>query len=405
MQVSRVSKIALFSLTAGIFLSPISVMAFDTTDLDKLAFDSSIITEDKNFTTPTQIIVVPLNLKSEASVTASEWFKGIYYYTVDVLGFPDIPFHHIVSQTGEVYTGNRGGVDHEVVIDGIEGSSLVIGYLNKTNAGSIDAKAEKALAQLLLKLCNENTIVPNKISISGLKFKKNDEAKTVNLVADNVVSTWQTSLTKVVNLMRDNYAPQPKEYKVELAGLTLPTEEITPGEEVIGALKLRNTGTNGFYKDANSELLLTKLDGNTSTFYLNNSWASQSQSSIMKEDQVLLPGEEQEFEVKLKAPLHIGEKSEIFGLKTVGGVQVSIQPFDIKLKIKRIDKQIVEIKNNSAGFVNVYSTPSNNASVVRRVSPGERFFLLELNEQTLWAQIDLGGGVSGYLAAWQFSYL
>jgi hypothetical protein len=60
------------------------------------------------------------------------------------------------------------------------------------------------------------------------------------------------------------------------------------------------------------------------------------------------------------------------------------------------DKPSVIIKNTPVGFLRVRENPSTASREIGRVSPGERFPYLD--ENTDWFQIELAGGVAGWIS-------
>ncbi len=382
------------------------VSADDIQSLSTLNIDTSITVKDTTgFGDPTQIIVTPVFINNGTEVNTDKWVRGIYYYTIDKLGFQNIPFHYLITEDGGVFKGNSSGDEKKINIEGIGDNAVVVGYLSTDEAGAIAPASEQPLSNLLLNIANQDSINPENISASGINFIKDSSSNTITIQKAKVGSEWSIGINKIVNNIKNKYSPITKKYSVEITQVTLPTNEITPGDEATVSIKIKNTGKNGFYSGANSEILLTKDNGISSNFYINNTWLSQTQTGIMSDGISLLPGEEKGFDFKVKAPLATGDYSENFILKTAGGTTIkSNKNIELKIKLKKTNKQIIEIKT-SYDYVNVRSKPYDSAPVLRKVTAGERYFLLDLNEDTLWAKIDLGGGVEGYLPAWDLKYI
>ena len=392
-----------FFLILGI-LAPLSVNALELTSRSTLELDESILKDDSLYSNPTDILVVPITINKEFSLTESEWYKGVYYYTVDRLGFADMPYHYLITESGLVYKGNKFGDEKQVSLTDFSSSSVIIGYLNKGNTTNIDSRAEKSFKELILQIANYNNINPNKTAIRNLRFKRNKDAKTIEVVAEKAFGNWESSVSKLVNSI-SGFAPIAKEYSAQVTSITLPTDQVDPGQEITVSVQLKNTGQNGNYADSNSEIILSKNNGGASIFYVNNVWSSQTQTLLMTEGQTFLPGQELKFDFKIKAPLYVGEVSEQFELKTFSGAKIQSDAIEIKVNVKKTDKQIVAIKNNTAGFSNVYYQAYTSSGVALRAAAGTRFFLLEQNNQTLWAKLDLGNGQTGWIAIWNLSYL
>lgn len=398
-------SILLITILLSITLfSPISIHALDLTNRTALNIDESILKDDSLYSNPTDILIVPITINRDFSLSESEWYKGVYYYTVDRLGFPDMPFHYLITESGIVYKGNKFGDEKQVNITDFSSHSVIVGYINKGTTTNIDPRAEKAFKELVLQIANYNNINPNKTAVKNLRFKRNKEAKTIEVIAEKAFGNWESSVSKLVNAIT-GFAPVAKEYSAQISSIVLPTEEVDPGQEITVSLTLKNSGQNGNYADSNSELILTKNNGGSSIFYVNNVWSSQTQTQIMTEDQSFLPNQELKFDFKIRAPLYVGEVSEQFELRTFSGAKVQSDAIEIKVNVKKTDKQIIAIKNNSAGFANIYYQPYTSSGVALRAVTGTRFFLLEQNNQTLWAKLDLGNGQVGWIAMWNLSYI
>jgi hypothetical protein len=381
---------------------PGKVQSLEVVPREEISIDLSIIQEDKSFSTPTKILIVPIVESSGLkNITAEKWIKGIYYYTVDVLGFSDVPFHYLISSDGTVYEGNQGGDERKIFIDGVGGDSIVIGYLSSNSETRFTTLAESSLRELVLQVANANSIRPeNNVSVSDIVFKKNAETSSVSIATVQTFGNWKKNLDSIVSSIKNDYRPVAKEYKAEVLEVSVPSEEVNPGDTITAKVKIKNTGTRGMYAGSDSEIILSKKTSGTSDFYINNYWLSQTQLPAMKEGQTLLPAGEETYELQIRAPLFFGERSEQFELKTLGGSSIAANSFDIKLKMKKSDKRIVEIKNSEVGFVNIRNNPNTSAEVLIKAVAGQRYFILEENTQTLWAKLDLGDGRSGWVALW-----
>jgi hypothetical protein len=386
--------------------TPTSLKALTIINHSELSLDESLTREDKNYTLPTRILITPIILPDNSlDATEEDWFRGIYYYTIHKLGFSDIPFHYIVSSTGKVYQGNKAGDERKVLVQGVGDDIVVIGYLVPDSTSQFSAQSEKNLVDLLANVANRNAISPDNILISGIKFVKDREQNTVYLASTDLFGLWNSSLESIREQVRPSYAPQTKDYQVEITSVTIPTEEVEPNTEITGTIGLKNIGVNGIYGDTNASIILTSQKAGTSAFFLNNEWLTTTQVEVITEGEVLLPSSEDAYQFQLKVPLFVGTYSENFDLYLKDGRKLNSQGIEIKVNIKRSDKQIVEVFTNDSEFVNIRSGPSRNAEVVRHGVPGERFFLVSENLETGWLEIDLGDGRKGWIANWYVHYL
>ena len=380
------------------FSTPINAKV-DLTTASEIRLDETIKREDTNYSLPTKITVVPLVREELQQLDSTSAFRGIYYYTIESLGFNDIPFHYVVAEDGKIFQGNAGGSERKVLVEGIGDESIFVLYIPQKSNTKFSGKGLNSLGQLLSELTNENSIKPERISISGVKFVQNIETRSVSIQADEVFGTWNTSIKDTIENLKKNYKPVAKNYKVSVDSLNNNAENIKPGDEVTFTINVSNLTENGIYGGTDSELILSKKSSGTSVFFMNNEWLSTTQVSVVSSDSVLLPFEEGIFEFKVRAPLYVGNVSEVFELRTLGGKKVDANDIEIKLNIQKSDRRIVEILGTETGLLNVRESASSVAPTISEVSPGERFFVTE-DAGNGWIQIELSSGNKGWVAGW-----
>lgn len=387
-----------------IFSQP--VLAAGLAPID-IGLDTSIVKSDDAYSIPTSIVILPLfPPTSDFDVTPREWFKGLYYYLVANdrrPGFTDIPFHYVVTTDGEVFKGNSGGEERKISISGIGDNSIVIAYLAGRQENAFSDKSEQKLASLVLEVANRNSISFDNISVATVNYKRDDASQTVKLEKADLFGRWNLSLNSVLDSVRGSYSPTGKTYHVEVSSVDITTDAVAPGNSLVGKITLKNTGEFGIYGDQGTSLMATKVGGGTSMFYLNNNWLSNTQFAIMQQTDNLLPGDEQQYSFTLNIPLNWGEQSEDFEIGNLNGQDLGVK-FTVKMNISRPDGTIVQIKDTDTGFLRVRATDSGAAEEISRVSPGERYFQLNDDDQG-WIQIRLNDGREGWVAKQYVSYL
>lgn len=372
------------------------------TDLD---IDTTITRQDDNFNLPRRIVIVPLTPPSnDLDTNDTEWFRGIYYYTIDYLGFSDVPFHYFVTKTGEILEGNSGGDERKISIKGVGDDVILIAYLSDKFANTFDPRAEESLKDLTTEVANRNSISSDKILVSGIKFVKDPTTRTVIIDQDKVFGNWETDVNKIKTHVSANYNPVPKEYTLSIVEVTVEKSEIQAGDVVNGQIKLRNNGNYGIYFGSQNEVTASKADGASSRFYVNGQWLSQTQFSIMNEGAILAPGDEKSYTFKLRAPLFTGENIETFELKTVAGKKINSDTFALSMNIVAGDKRIVEIAPRSGSYVPIRRDANNSAGEILRGYPGDRFFFMQ-DIGNGWVQLDIGNGQSGWVASWNIKFI
>lgn len=387
-------SILIFFLSIIIFMQPLS--ALEVKGISELKIDTSIIKQDLIFGVPDKIVVTPIQISIESEINSNVKLRGIYYYLIQKLGYTDIPFHYFINEKGDIFKGNSGGDERKTKIKGVEGNVLLIGYLDENN--SLTGKVKDNLQELLLNLSNTFGIPSTRISLEGIKFVRDRETRTYSIEKKVVDVKWTSEFNLIKNFITSNYSPIEREY-LGITQVQSNQSEYIPGNEYTISIKVKNTGENGFYGDSNSELILTKRDSGASNLFVNNEWISKTQVKLMKEDQMIKKDDEESFEFKIKVPLFIGEYSENFILKTLGGNTIKGTEFSINLNIKKSNKPIVEIQNTELGYLRVRKEPSTLADEIAKVNPGERFFVDE-DAGNGYIRITLDNGITGWVAGW-----
>ncbi|MEO6728315.1 MAG: SH3 domain-containing protein [Candidatus Dojkabacteria bacterium] len=377
------------------------VHAFEVVSRDILGIESNITKEDLGYSLPQEIVVAPIFLGVEnAKISQKEWVESLYYYTIQKLGFTDLPFHYIVTSTGEVYQGNLGGDERKVKVDGIGANVILIAYLSAGKQNTFDAKADESLKTLILQIANRNAIKASEIITSGIKFIRDTTNKSVSISSEEIFGNWASKLEEYKAFVADNYSPQGKSYSVDVSALALSVSEAAPGEEVTGTVTIKNTGVNGLYGGTDNEIVATKDDGSPSQLFINNVWLSRSQFSLMAENQNILPTQELALSFKIRAPLAKGTITENFNLKTLGGTGIAASAaISITLNLKASDRRIIQIQNTELGYLKVRSEPSTLGPEIGEAASGQRYFVVE-DAGNGYIKLDLGDGSTGWVAGW-----
>lgn len=378
-----------------LLVNPSIVSAYSSVDLSTIALDTSIRNTDENFILPGNVAITPIFIDE---TDYDESYKGLFYYTIDKLGFTDIPFHYIVSGDGKVYKGNVGGDERNLTFSNASGNFVLIGYMTNKNISNFEAKGLAATKELVSEVVNNNSINIDNVVIRDLSFQKNIAENTVTLKIDALAGNWNNDLEGIKSHARANVKPSNKTYSVEVVEATLNSESATIGDEVTGSIKIKNSGSNTIYEASNAEIIATKENGNTSLFYTNG-WLSQTQFSLMDGVEKILPGEEATLTFSVKAPLASGEIAETFVVNNLFGSRVSSNTFSLRLNVDKGGKRIIQINDNEIGYLRVRSEASTAATEVGRASSGERFIIDEDAGNGLY-RITLTNGTTGWVAGW-----
>lgn len=382
-----------------IFFNAGSLLALDTVNPVSVGLDVSVVAEFPSVKQPKDIVIFPLEIPtSNLRLSSEEFYKGIFHYTTKRLGFPDIPFHYVLTSDGVIYATNTND-EKSIAVDGLVEPSVLIAYLNLDKNTEFSNKAQRKLEELILEISNKNGISPDRATVKTLTFERKSSTAEISMKSSDIFGLWSRSLETVINTIRVNYSPRKREFAVEIINPTVNKQEVAAGEEFTFSFTLKNNGPDILYGTTESSLFAARVGSNKSSFYLNGSWIGQSEFAVMGDDDVLKAGDVKEYVISMKAPLIIGDINEEFELKTYNSETVTNNKFNIAVKVINGSKRIIEIQNTEAGFARIRSAPSTVAEEISRVSSGERFFVLE-EDPTGFLKIDLGAGRTGWIAGW-----
>ncbi|KKQ35007.1 MAG: hypothetical protein US52_C0039G0005, partial [candidate division WS6 bacterium GW2011_GWA2_37_6] len=74
--------------------------AVDTVGRENLNFDENLTDQETKYTLNSNILIAPIFFPSGEEINTDEWLQGLNYYSVERLGFSDIPFHYVVDSDG-----------------------------------------------------------------------------------------------------------------------------------------------------------------------------------------------------------------------------------------------------------------------------------------------------------------
>lgn len=364
---------------------------------DQLAVDTSAINAEGNYHQPKTILVTPVFLAEEVKLDSKQWYRGLFYYfSSDRHNYKDIPAHLVLDQNGKLYEGIKGGVERELLVKGQDNSPILIYYLAERGETDFSLSARATLQRQLLKLANENEIKPENIEVAGLKLVIDDNAKQASLTKEAIFGNWLISFKAIREQVAKAYTPTKKHYQVEVVEFKNPANPVKIGSEVVLSVKLKNTGEYTIFSDSDSDLILTKLDGKDSQFFLNNHWVSKTQLTLLPSGTVFLPGAEKSFEFKTKAPFLVGEHAEDFVIKTAGSNSIDNAKLNLKFTIDKGDLKVLEVLSTETGTLNIRRDPFANAPIVAKASPGQRYVWLESNPGG-WYKLQLDEGTGWVL--------
>ena len=366
-------------------------------DGNDLRLDKNLSGEITEYSAPRSIVIVPITPPSrDFNVSFNDWYKGIYYYQVTRYNLPAISFHYVITNDGKLIANDLSIPDrriNNIESVGIEGP-IVVGYM--TDIGSIGFKpsAKGKIGSIILDLANQNTIPLENVYVRSIDFTETDQ-RELRIDLESIFVSWQNDLNKIIDTIRPNYSPISKTYSVDLVEVVAPTEEFEVSSQAEVKIKLKNTSQFLIY---GPEILLTKIGDpeDASIFYVNDIWASQTQVRVSGESDVFRVNEEKEFGIKLNIPFEFGTIGEQFKLTDNSGQELSSEIVNITVNVKRPDGEIIEITETGAGYLRVRDAAAFNGTEITRVSPGDRFIVLD--RESGWVQIQFDENSTGWVS-------
>ncbi len=355
--------------------------------------------QEIQYAQPTSIAIVTIPLDVD-NYNIENVANEINFYAVSKLGFAFSPFHYLVDQKGNVYKNHDLGEYAKIDIKNLQKGTIIIGYYENLKTDSIPSGSLDSIKSLCLYLANNFNIKFDDIFIGNLVFQKNANEKYVDTVFNESFGNWKKILLDVQNYISQYFAPIKKDYEVIIKDVVITNQNILPEEEIEIKLTLQNLSKDIIFENSNSEIFITKKDNTDSLLYDQNTWVSKSQIKIMHEDTILTPQSINEFFVKFRAPLFVGNITEQFELRNLMGTKIKSSEFRISVNINRPNYKIIEIPNNQ-GFsqMNIRSEPSSVANIIGYASVGQRFKVLA-EAGNGYIKIKQNNGLEGWIAGW-----
>lgn len=376
-----------------LFINPVRALENVTPRVD-MPIDAELSIQEANYGLPAQITVAPLFLQTDAFVTDTQWYQALYYYHTVRLGHGDIYYHYVVFQNGTVVEGNANGIDQRQKLG--DESPVIIAYLARKADLDFTAAAKSAISSLVLELANENKISLDNINTKTIEFVAK-EGEPVTARSSVAPGRFSRSLDTLVAGFGSKYKPRERQFKLAVSDVKLPKNPVEYGDEVIAEITVKNNSEYNLYQGMDAEPIISKTEGELSRFYVNENWLSLTQAGLMEEGDTLLAGEAATYKLRLSVPLYFGKQEESFRLANLLGEPYAETGFKLVLDVKKLDKDVVEILDTETGQLNVRESASGFSEVISRVTPGQRFIVIERTD-TGWVKLDLGGGQSGWVA-------
>lgn len=340
--------------------------------------DDNIVNFQEDYNFPVRLVVVLID-KNDLHSDSVYDIRELYYYFATRSGIGDFPFHYLIASDGSVYSGNIYGDEAKINLSETE-EAIFIAYI-RDGSENLTVSSVDSLKNFILDVINTYAISPESVEVRDLNYEFGEKLVLENISLSEPSERWQSDIEAIKTSILREYSPNEIIYSLELGEVQIPEEPQNPQETVEIKIKVKNTGDFNIYSSTASNIYVTRNDpfDEKSMFYINDVWSSLSRVALLDESQRLLSGEEGEFQFNIHVPLYPPERSEQFILVDPKGNIIEGTEFDINLKINATESTIIEITDTSVGYLNVRQTPGLG-EVVTKVTPGDRFIVLEYNE-------------------------
>lgn len=395
MSVKKLLISIIFISLFGLGFGTDKVKAINVVPSNIYNIDQDFINQQDNFNLPDSIYVIPLLLEADTVIQDSEWYEGTFYYEASRLNQGDFLSHYFVSKDGQVLQGNHKGDEQRFNISGTTDKPIIITYFSQKDQTDFPTEVRSTLKNLILDVANLNGIKLEKVFLKSVEFDlKTNEPIFQQFTTQN--GKMELTLRDIVKEIQPNYKPIVKNYQLSVEKIDLPAAEVSYGDDVEIGITVRNNSSMVLYQGTDYEPIISKIQNESSKFYVNSVWLSLTQSSFMTSGSMIKPGESKKFSIKLRVPLYFGQQTETFQLiNSIGKVYLGTS-FDITINIKRTELDVVEITQTETGQLNVREGPWYSSPIVSKVTPGQRFIVLE-RTNTGYIKLDLGSGKTGYV--------
>lgn len=357
--------------------------------------DTALLNQVDNYNQPDSIYIVPITMEADAVIQDSDWYEGLFYYQASKLNQGDFLSHYFITKDGQVLQGNHKGDEQRFIVKNSSEKPVIITYLSAKDQSDFTLEVRNVLKNTILEIANNNAIKLNKVSLRSVSVILK-EGEPVSQEFSVLNGKMELTLKELIKEITPLYKPVTKSYQLMVEKVDNPTGQVNPGETVDVNITIKNNSSLVLYQGSTYEPLISKMQNVTSKFYLNGVWLSQTQGPVMTDGSTIKPGESKTFPIKVKVPLYFGEQTEQFQLiNTLGNIYLGTS-FNIKLNIKHPDKEVVEITQTETGQLNVRNGPWYSSEIVGKVTPGQRFIVLEKTDSG-YLKLDLGNGKTGWV--------
>jgi hypothetical protein len=366
-----------------IFVS-LATPVFAYTNLSE-GMDNSLvagITNDYSF--PEEIVITQIDGNFEnMNMSTKQYIDTLYYYSITKLRLPYLPYHYIMTRSGEVYQ-----VSSLDSVQTVGKGKIVVGYLS--NNPIVPDNTGIKLKEFVSELSSKYGI--SKYSVQSLQIEPQENTFTrISLTGA------QESFSQSVDQALQDFEPSSREnmsYKATIVSVEH-EESVEIGKRLDVKLTVRNE--NDFiWFSTKDPIYVSVKDSKESPYAVNQVWDSFSKPTSIDSSIFVMPGETVEISFQIDPKIAPGDASETFVLLKFDGEEFEDSEFTIDFKVEKGDSRLLSINSPEYGFVNVRECRWYSCDVLSVANDGEVYIVL--SEEEGWYKVAFGQEQEGWIS-------
>ncbi len=373
-------------LLGALFMLPAKVGAIELNIISResMGFDERLSqSELAGYREPEEIIIARIETKAtELTSDSNVWASQLYYHYITRLGFVDIPYNFLLSEDGKLYQGREGYVGVLPELESPRGV-ILIGYMS--NNPRLTSMAEKSLRNFITDISMHYPIEKDKVNSGILQHidgKSLTDQEEVSPSKIRIVGDYQSLFSRNIDQAKENIFSNITSSDIDhryFASVQVREYDqmADSGENLEVELLIKNEGDYPLFLES-SPLFIRTLDGNSSEFFINGQWSSQSVVKVIDEG-FMLPGEERVVPFSLYVGVMPTEEDDLHEQSFLLAVRkkdanylAEGSEFTVKFGVKKGDLDIIRITDTGVGYINMRSCAGRNCEVITTIPVGER---------------------------------
>jgi hypothetical protein len=348
-------------------------------------FDTTLVQDiEYEYFKPEQFAFVQLKGRYEdLNLSKQELLNLIYYYSITKLKLPNMPFHYVVDESGNVYKTEKSEITRIT-----NEPYIIIAYLS--NDEQMTNNAGNAIKETVDELAYTYGIEEYDAYSYSIKEEE-------NALSEITLSQPSSVFENSVNFqLRDwqGYDRENIEYVTSVEAIEY-EESVNIGDRLDVTVTFKNESDKIWYADE-TPIYLSVKDSQESDLAVNEIWDSFSKVTTVDIGESFEPGDILSVEFQLDPNSRLGQYSESFELIKYEEEPFQGSEFTVSFDLIKGDTRAVVIDSPEYGFVNVRECRRFSCDKVDVVNDGEVYPVVEYDE-SCWYKIRYDVGKEGWV--------